>query len=287
MRVPLEIDGDKGQICVAKITVFRFLQCLIHLRYRYLLFHLHNNIHQRNIGGGHPDRQAVKLPLQFWNNKCHGCCCTGTGRNHGKGSGPCPTQIRVGKIENSLITGIGMDGGHKTTLNPEIIQDHLGYRSKTVGGTGCIGDHMMNGAVILILIYSHNKCFHISFGRSRDHDLTGPCTDMLLSAVTIPEQTGTLGNILYTSSFPWDIGGITMVGHQYSAAINGEAILITLHLTIINPHHRIIFQKVGEGSIICEIIDRGDLNICKCRIFCKGTKNTSPNTAKTINTYLD
>ena len=59
-------------------------------------------------------------------------------------------------IENFLVVGIGMDGGHKTFIDTKrVIQDFCDRRN-AVGGAGSIGDDVMFLRVIFIFVDAQN-----------------------------------------------------------------------------------------------------------------------------------
>ena len=42
------------------------------------------------------------------------------------------------QVEDPLVVGVGVDGGHQTAFDGEVIMHDLGSGCQTVGGAGCI-----------------------------------------------------------------------------------------------------------------------------------------------------
>jgi len=58
----------------------------------------------------------------------------------------------MGKIQDLLIIGVSMYGGHQSLYDPEGIVKHLDHRRETVGGArGCGDDVMFIGVIVLVV----------------------------------------------------------------------------------------------------------------------------------------
>ena len=180
-----------------------------------------------------------------------------------------------------------MDGGHQAPADAEVIEDHLGKRSQAVGGAGGIGDDMVDGRVILILVDPHDKGLDSALGRCGDDDLAGtrhrdgpgpnrhrrkiPCTRQHIPTPVLP---------------PGDVGGIAMAGNSDMPAIDDNPLFIGADILLIDPHYRIILQQVRQGGIVGEIVDRHHLDIRKGRIPAEGPEDVPADTAETVDSYF-
>ena len=50
-----------------------------------------------------------------------------------------------------LILGVGMDGGHQTTDDAELVIEHLGQRPQAVGGTRRVADDFLATVVFVVI----------------------------------------------------------------------------------------------------------------------------------------
>jgi len=58
----------------------------------------------------------------------------------------------MGTIQEALIHGIRMTGGHQTVFEAEIFMQHLDHRRQTVGSAGGVGDDPVAGRVEVPMI---------------------------------------------------------------------------------------------------------------------------------------
>ena len=83
-----------------------------------------------------------------------------------------------------------MDRVHETTLDAEVIEQHLCHRSKAVGGAGRIRDDVIGLWVVLIVVHAHDDGDVLVLRRSGDDDLLSARIQMSFRLVRIGEQTG-------------------------------------------------------------------------------------------------
>jgi ABC-type uncharacterized transport system permease subunit len=83
-------------------------------------------------------------------------------------------QVLVGQVEDALVVGIGVDGGHEALLDTEGVQKHLHDRSQTVGGAGGQGDDVVLGGVVIGVVDAHDHGEVALLAGGADQDLLGP-----------------------------------------------------------------------------------------------------------------
>ena len=120
----------------------------------------------------------------------------GGGRDHGNRRSTSAAQVFMREVEDHLIVGVGVDGGHRPALNLEVVVNYLRHWSKTVGRAGCIGDHVMLCGIVLVFIHSQNNCDVLIFCRSGDDDLLHRTMQMLLCVRSVGEFAGGLDDHL-------------------------------------------------------------------------------------------
>jgi len=87
--------------------------------------HLDDQIHDGHVGGGHTQSHTVQLALQLWQNQSHSLGRTSGGGHNVEGSGTSTAQIPVGGVQQALVTGVGVGGGHGTLDDVELLVQHL------------------------------------------------------------------------------------------------------------------------------------------------------------------
>ena len=96
-----------------------------------------------DVGSGHTHGHASKLAIKVRNDLADSLGRTGGGWDDVLGRGTATTPVLSGgTIDGLLGSSVGVDGGHETFNNGELVVDDLGERCKTVGCARCIGDLM-------------------------------------------------------------------------------------------------------------------------------------------------
>ena len=97
--------------------------------------------HQRDIFGWHPHSRPVQAAGTSNTSPTADAAPVEVGtRERAPARAP---QILMRVIQNILITCIGMNGGHETSLNTDCLMQDFGHRRQTICGTGRIGNNLM------------------------------------------------------------------------------------------------------------------------------------------------
>ena len=83
-------------------------------------------------------------------------------------------------------------------------------RGQAVGGAGRIGNDMVPGRIILLLIYAENHRQILLFGRRGDDDLLDAAFQMLPGRRTGPENACGLDHDVHVAAFPGNEFGIAL-----------------------------------------------------------------------------
>ena len=59
-------------------------------------------------------------------------------------------------IEDALVVGVGVHGGHRTGNDPEEAFHDEGYRSEAVRGARGVGNDMVLGRIVVVVVYAHD-----------------------------------------------------------------------------------------------------------------------------------
>ena len=100
----------------------------------------------KNGGGACRNRNSLsgtdKLAVEFGDNKTDSLSSAGGVRNYVSSACSCSSEVAlaVRTVEDHLVAGVSMDGGHDTTLDRSVIIKSLSHRSQAVGGAGSSGD---------------------------------------------------------------------------------------------------------------------------------------------------
>ena len=218
-------------ICVEvseKITLERTLGSLLDdgldLIVSSTLLNADGQINNGNVGSWDTHGHSGELAVELWDDLSDSLCGTGAAGNDVLGSSSSSTPV-LGRwtIDGLLGGSVGVDGGHETLDDGELIVDDLGERSKAVGGARCVGDNL-DIRLVGRLVDTHNV--HRSISRwCRDDNLLCATLDVCLGRSGGGEDTGGLDNVVCLSLSPWDVGWVALGVESDGLAVDDEAIL--------------------------------------------------------------
>ena len=186
-----------------------------------------------------------------------------------------------------------MNCGHQPFFDAEsFFQEHMHQRRQAIGRAGGVGNDMMPGRIVLVVVYPHHNRDVIPFGGRGNDDLFGPGNQMSFAFVGFGEQAGRFDDELYTKRLPWQIRGILRAHHEDIVAVHDQDIIFQLirgrflggNLALEAALRGIVLQKVGQ------IIRRNDIADCdhlelfaKAPLLCDRAENQPADSAKSVN----
>ena len=200
-------------------------------------------VNNGDVGGWDTHGHSSKLAVELRDDLSDSLCGTGAAGDDVLSSSTTSTPILGGgTIDGLLGGGVGVDGGHETLDDAEVVVDNLGKGSKAVGCAGGVGDDLNIGLVGL-LVDTHNVHGSIS-GRSRDDNLLGTTLQVSLGLLGGGEDTGGLDNVVCASLGPWDLGGVPLLVEFDLLAIDDQSILLDLDCALELAVGGVILQHV-------------------------------------------
>src|SRR5207249_11796918 len=104
-------------------------------------------------------------------------------------------QILVRQVENLLVVGVTVDGRHEAVLEAEAVHHDFDDGDETVGRAGRVGNDVMLGGIVLVVVHAHYDRDVLALGGGGDHDLLGARRQMLGRALLVGEASGALQEI--------------------------------------------------------------------------------------------
>ena len=111
----------------------------------------HGDVRGRNAHG-----VAVELALQFRHHQADRLGGAGGGGDHVERGGAGAAQILVREIEHVLVVGVAVDRGHRSLLDAEVVVQHLDHRGQAVGGAGRVGDDVVLGRIVHVVVHAEH-----------------------------------------------------------------------------------------------------------------------------------
>ena len=98
------------------------------------------------------------------------------------------------EVEDDLVIGICMNGGHEATLDAKGVQQDLGHRRNTVSSTRGIGDDGVLSGIVEVIVDAHDDRDVFVGRRGRNDDLLGASSKVSLGLFGVSEDTGGLND---------------------------------------------------------------------------------------------
>ena len=207
-------DASKG-------TLRGLLDNLLDLIVGSTLLDADGKIDNGDVGGGDTHGHASKLAVEVGDDLADGLSGTSAAGNDVLSSSAATAPVLGGRtIDGLLGGGVGVDGGHETLDNGEVVVDDLGEGSQAVGGARSVGDDV-GGAVVALVVDTHNVHGGISRG-GRDDDLLGTTLQVGGGLLGGGEDTSGLDDVVGAGLTPGDGSGVALSVELDSLAVDNE-----------------------------------------------------------------
>ena len=165
--------------------------------------------------------------------------------NHGNRGGPRAAQILVRQVQQFLIVRVGMNRGHRAVDDAKAILHNLCNRGQAIGRTGGIGDNVVFGGVIGLLIDAkHQRMVRIGGRRGDDH-LPDRSSDVLARLRPGSEQPRGLHNDLRAHRSPIELRRVLDLEYAEALSVHRDAVVGVLDAIRQIAEDRIVLQQVS------------------------------------------
>lgn len=287
VSVTVEVTGHNLVLSVAQDALEGALGRLLHHLLDVIIFcrflQAAGQIHNRHVGGGDTEGHASELPVELRDDLAHSLGSAGRSRDDVLGSPSAITPQLPRRAIHSLLGGSdGMDRGHESLHDAEVVMDDLGQGCQAVGGAGGIADDL-EGVVILLMVHAHHK--HGGIGRrGRDDDPLGPTLQVSPGLLHGREDTSGLHNIRSTSITPFDVGGISLLEDGDGLSIDDKLPVLRLDCAVELAVGGIILEHVDHVVEVNEGVIDGD-NVHFARVK-SSPGDQAPDAAKSVHSDL-
>src|SRR5208283_2380438 len=209
----------------------------------------------------------------------------GAGRagNHIQCSGAGAAQILVREVQDHLVVGVAVDGGHDAGDEARGFQNHLHDRRQAVGGAARVRNDVVLGRIVLVLVHAQHQSDVFVGGGRRDDDLLHGRAQVRLGFGRVGKVAGRLHNHLCADVGPGQLGGIALRPHFDLFAVDGDEIVARLDLIGQVAQDRVVLEQVSQRRRAGQVVD-GD----KIELFVaeRGAQNVASNAAKAVDSNL-
>lgn len=194
------------------------------------LLELDGEIDNGDVDGGDTEGHAGELSLEFGENETDGLSGTSRrGNDVGRSSSSSSPVFATlgGSIDNQLGSSRGMDCGHETFEDTELIVEDLSDGSKAVGSARSIRDDVLRSLVLLVVNTVDVSRGGVLSG-SREDDFLSTTLDMGKSRFLREESTSGLADDISTVVSPLKVRGVLLSEEMDDLSVNLHGLLVNL-----------------------------------------------------------
>ena len=184
-----------------------------------------------------------------------------------------------------LVLGVGVDGGHQTLDDADTVVEGLGHGSQAVGGAGCVGDDVVDGRIVLVVIDAHDDGDVLVLGGSRDQDLLGAGVQVGLGLGGVGEETGGLNDDVDAQLTPGKVRRIPLGEGLDLLAADLDGVIVVGDFFGEASEDGVVLQEMGEGLVVSEIVDGNHLEVSAGCDKC--AEVVAADAAKAVDSNLD
>ena len=192
----------------------------------------------------------------------------------------------MGAVQDHLVAGVGMNGGHDAADDRILVIQSLGHGSQAVGGAGSSGDDL----VFLgqgLLVHGENDGGQILAGGGGDNDLLSASLQVSFALFLAGVEAGALQNDVHVQLAPGAVGGVLLGVDLDFLAVHDDGVLGGLNgvqvfadVAAVGTLSGIILQQVGQHSGAGQVVDSDHFIALSAEHL---TESQTADTSKTVN----
>ena len=288
-RIGEEVGGNDVFVGVTEDTLHIGLARFLHSFADFLvsggLCELNGQVDDRNVKGGNAERHTGELTLNFGDNQCASFCGAGGRRDDVACSCSAASPVLHGRSVNGLLRcGGRVNGGHKSLYDAELVVEHLGHGSQTVGGAGSVGNdfHIRS---IFVKVYAANESggFLVLSGSGNNYFL---CSAVEVSGRFLggAEHAGGFDDILCSARLPIDVGRIFLCKENNFVAVYDKCVFLNLNGSVEMTVHSVVLEHI---SCVCHVDERVvDCGYDDVVALSAGSEDQTSDSSETVDTYF-
>lgn len=263
--VTVEVGGDNLVLGVAEdaleLTLGGGLENLLNLVVGGGLLDTASKVDDGDVGGRDTHGHTGQLAVKGGDDLADSLGGTGGGGDDVLGGGTATSPVLGGGGVDGLLGGsVGVDSGHETLKETELVVDNLGEGSQAVGGAGGVGEDV-DVSLVVGVVDTHDEHGGVS-GGGRDDDLLGTTLQVSGGLVVGGEDTGGLDDVGGTGLAPGDRGRVLLLEEADLLAVDDEALGVDLNGALEPAVGAVIPKHVGGvGDVDERVVDGNDLDV--------------------------
>jgi len=191
----------------------------------------------------------------------------------------------VGEVQNALIVGVGVDGGHEATHDAKVVMQHLGHGGQAVGSAGSVGNDLVFRFELQVVDTHHDGGVHLIFGRSGEDHLVGASSEVFGGLFLAGKDAGGFHHDFHAEVFPGQDFRVFFGKDADFAAVDDDAVVGVGNFAVEDLVDAVILKEVGQGLGVREVVDGHHVDIRM--VFDDGAQDEASDASKAVNRYID
>ncbi|KAF5043916.1 hypothetical protein DSECCO2_497260 [anaerobic digester metagenome] len=156
----------------------------------------------------------------------------------------------MGQIEDALVVGVAMDGGHEAIHDAEFILQHFGHGSKAIRSAGSIGNDGVLCLQGVVINAHHDGGIHFILGRSGENNLLSSGLKVLGSLFFGSKNPRGFDHKFHAQVFPRQHFRIFFGEDSDLFASNHQVSIFAGDIPREDLMHAVVFEQIGQGGSI-------------------------------------
>ena len=239
----------------------RCLDCRADLVVARALLKAAGQVNDGHVAGGDTHGSAGQLALELGDDLADCLCGAGAGGDDVAVNTAAETPVLLAEaVNNFLSCGVGVNGGHETFDDTEVIVYDLCKRSKAVGGAGGVGDDLHVGGV-LIEVYAADEHRGVVLGGTGENDDLCAGVEVCLCLLSGEESAGAFEDVLNAHLAPGQLRGVAVADYCDALAVYGDGVVVILDGAVEAAMYGVVLDGVCKlcgglvRSVYCDDLD--------------------------------
>ena len=220
-----------------------------------------HQVDHRNGAGWDAVGHAVELAVEVGEDESDGLGGASGRRDDVHRSGAGAAEVAMDGIEDRLVVGVGVDRGHDPALDADGVVEHLGHRCEAVGGAGGVGDDVVRGRVVSVVVDAEHDGQVFVLGRGGDDDLGGTVVQVSAGPVGVGEDAGGFDDDFDAVVAPGNLSGVALGDHGDALTVDHEVAVDDINLARVAAVVGVVLEEMGVGVGVGEVVDRDDFEV--------------------------
>ena len=249
--------------------------------------------------GGDAEGHAGELAFDFGDGETDGLGGTGAAGDDVDGSAAATFPILgAWAVHGFLRGGVAVDGGHEAFRDAEsFFEEDVNHGCEAVGGAGSVGDDVVSGGVIFLVVDAHDDGDVLFFAWGGDDDFLGAGVDVTLGFAALSEETGGFDDNVDAEFLPREGGRAGTDGEAFDfVTVDDEDVIFGevgagffgVDFLLGFALGGVVFDEVSEVVRWDEVVDSDDFNfLAQETLVTNCAKHEAADAPETINADLD